>query len=345
MPDDPNHPREYDAVLGGQAPPPVGGLVLGGLQGVKRRFESNIVEARIAALSDALKYGEAGLDLVIVALTDSHRQVQRSAYSLLRERKDPKVRQALRQYKTCNYSLYSIQRVITFANRTVEAFDTKIGITDPVGIAYALRCELYEDEEVIADKLERLLQDPQASKIEALVFGLWDEEADCDSSLLVDALVAAKDQLKSLKALFIGDIELSEWMISDILQSDISPVLKAYPNLEVLRIRGGKGLAFSPLSHDKLKALIVETGRLSRETIAQIGALQLPVLEHLELWLGSYRHIGDTYVDVDDLDLVSIFYYKLKSFPNLKYKGLNNLPYSDEFAKTGSQNTSHLAYY
>lgn len=27
-----NQPREYDAVLGGQVPPPVDGLVLGGLE-------------------------------------------------------------------------------------------------------------------------------------------------------------------------------------------------------------------------------------------------------------------------------------------------------------------------
>ena len=30
-----NQPREYDAVLGGQSPPPVEGAILGGIEGVK----------------------------------------------------------------------------------------------------------------------------------------------------------------------------------------------------------------------------------------------------------------------------------------------------------------------
>ena len=58
MPDDPKQPTEYDAVLGGTAPPPVSGVVLGGLEGVKRRWKSAVVEQRMAALTEALKYGK-----------------------------------------------------------------------------------------------------------------------------------------------------------------------------------------------------------------------------------------------------------------------------------------------
>lgn len=71
-----DRPKEYDVVLGGQNPPPVQGVVLGGIEGVKRRLASQIVEARIATLSEALKYGEAGLDLVIEGLRDNSLQVQ-----------------------------------------------------------------------------------------------------------------------------------------------------------------------------------------------------------------------------------------------------------------------------
>lgn len=35
---DPNQPRENDAVLGGQYPPPASGVILGGLEGVKQRL-------------------------------------------------------------------------------------------------------------------------------------------------------------------------------------------------------------------------------------------------------------------------------------------------------------------
>ncbi|MEO0841370.1 MAG: hypothetical protein AAF063_20990 [Cyanobacteria bacterium J06643_5] len=52
-----NQPREFDVVLGGENPAPVTGVVLGGIEGVKRRLESEIVDVRIKALNDALKYG------------------------------------------------------------------------------------------------------------------------------------------------------------------------------------------------------------------------------------------------------------------------------------------------
>ena len=65
-----NEPREYDAVKGGQNPPPIGAAVLGGIPGIKSRLDSPTVYVRAAALPEALKYGEAGLDLIIQALHD-----------------------------------------------------------------------------------------------------------------------------------------------------------------------------------------------------------------------------------------------------------------------------------
>lgn len=86
MSDNPQEPREYDAVLGGDNPPPVDGAVLGGIEGVKRRFASKVVKARVAALRDALNYGDAGLDLVIKALQDESILVKSAAIKLLRVR-------------------------------------------------------------------------------------------------------------------------------------------------------------------------------------------------------------------------------------------------------------------
>lgn len=217
--------------------------------------------------------------------------------------------------------------VTTFANRRVEEFDTQIGIADPVGTAYALRCE-YNEGEIITDRIENFLKDPQASSIEALVFGMWNENvADGDSSVIVNALVAASDRLKNLKALFIGDITYDESEISWIVQSNISPILEAYPNLEVLRVRGGENLSFSPARHDKLKALIVETGGLRSEVITQILALHLPALEHLELWLGREDYGGDSSIAT----LRPILDIQL--FPELKYLGLRDSEYSDDIAE------------
>lgn len=60
MSDPQNQPREYDPVKSGQNLIPVNAAVLGGMAGVKSRLASPVVEVRIAALSEAPKYGEAG---------------------------------------------------------------------------------------------------------------------------------------------------------------------------------------------------------------------------------------------------------------------------------------------
>ncbi|MEG5064708.1 formylglycine-generating enzyme family protein, partial [Microcoleus sp. B3-A4] len=98
MSDNQNEPREYDAVLGGQSSIPVNAAVLGGIPGVKSRLASPAVEVRIAALSEAVKYGEAGLDLIIGGLQDESMQVKFVAYSLLKDRNEGKIKQHLQNY-------------------------------------------------------------------------------------------------------------------------------------------------------------------------------------------------------------------------------------------------------
>ncbi|MGB3653153.1 MAG: WD40 repeat domain-containing protein [Rivularia sp. (in: cyanobacteria)] len=93
-----NQPREYDAVLGGGNQTPVDGVVLGGIEGVKRRLQNPDVKARIAGLYQALNYGEAGLDLVIQALWDDDgKEVQTIAYSLLEKRVEKPAKQTLQE--------------------------------------------------------------------------------------------------------------------------------------------------------------------------------------------------------------------------------------------------------
>jgi len=91
-------PRANDAVLGSETPLQVDGVVLGGIEGVKQRLASTTVEQRLAALSDALNYGEAGLDLVLEALQDESLQVQSAAYFLLKDSGSSKVKQYLSNY-------------------------------------------------------------------------------------------------------------------------------------------------------------------------------------------------------------------------------------------------------
>lgn len=327
-----NQPQKFDAVLGGQAPPPVDSLVLGGIEGVKHRLQSKIAKERANSLIEAFNYGEEGLDLVIAALLDSSKQVQRFAYELIRKKAKHRIKQALQIYKPWNlverfeeYPGYKQMNATLFANRHVVEFEPNTSsITDVTNTAYALR---YDYEEDVISKLDVLLQDPQASELEALIFGLWNWEMyeGEGSGTLINKLVDVKDCLKKLKALFIGDISFDECEISWIRQSDISPILKAYPQLEILQIRGGECLEFSyPVHHENLKALIIETGGLNKATLEEICRMNLPALEHLELWFGSENYGGDCWVE----DLVLIL--EEETFSNLTYLGLRNSQFTDE---------------
>ncbi|MEG4148192.1 PspA/IM30 family protein [Microcoleus sp. Pol12B5] len=95
-----NHgqPKPYDAVRGGQLPPPVGGVVLGGLAGVKHRLSSSVNEHRIAALRETLNYGDAGLKIVIKICQSETGPVQRAACDFLRQRLNSIAREKLQAF-------------------------------------------------------------------------------------------------------------------------------------------------------------------------------------------------------------------------------------------------------
>jgi hypothetical protein len=81
-------------VLGGNSQSLEGAAVLGGIEGVKLRLQNPDLKVRIAALEQALNYGEQGLDLVIAGLKDGFLKVQLQAYSLLINRTELKAKQA-----------------------------------------------------------------------------------------------------------------------------------------------------------------------------------------------------------------------------------------------------------
>ena len=91
-------PKPYDAVRGGQLPPPVSGVVLGGLAGVKHRLSSSVSEHRIAALKETLNYGDAGLKIVIKICQSETGPVQRAGCELLRQRLSSIAREKLQAF-------------------------------------------------------------------------------------------------------------------------------------------------------------------------------------------------------------------------------------------------------
>lgn len=114
-----NQPGSHDVVLSDRIAPPIGGIVLGGWEGLQRQFASPIAEQRIAALSQAVRYGEAGLELLIQALQDQAIPVQKAAYWNLRHRKEPSVRQALRTYEI--YQLFECLGTFTGHGQGITA--------------------------------------------------------------------------------------------------------------------------------------------------------------------------------------------------------------------------------
>lgn len=100
MRDNFNQPKNYDLVLGNQALALAGHMVLGGIDGVRLRLAKANLEQRIAALKDALNYGQSGLDLLIAALDDAEWYIHQAAYSLLEKHPQTQIKQALVQYIT-----------------------------------------------------------------------------------------------------------------------------------------------------------------------------------------------------------------------------------------------------
>jgi formylglycine-generating enzyme required for sulfatase activity len=107
----PQQPREYDAVLGGNSPSLEGAAVLGGIEGVKLRLQNPDAKVRIAALHQALNYGEQGLDLVIAGLKDKSWDIQNAAYLILNSRTEPRIKQILQKPNQEGLKLEQIQVV------------------------------------------------------------------------------------------------------------------------------------------------------------------------------------------------------------------------------------------
>ena len=183
------------------------------------------------------------------------------------------------------------------------------------------------EEDNLMEHLEHFVQSDAAEHAVGLVIGNWsgdDPSQDCEP--IVKFLVKNANSLPKLRALYLGDIVQEENEISWIQQTDVSPLLKAFPSLEMFRVRGGEELEFKKPQHENLRGLAIETGGLSRSVLQSIGKAKFPNLEFLELWLGTEEYGADTGVE----DLQPILTGKL--FPKLKYLGLRNSDMADDIA-------------
>jgi hypothetical protein len=181
----------------------------------------------------------------------------------------------------------------------------------------------------VIDQLNALVQHEDASRVRALIVGKWCDYGECSNAAIVESLVKHRDRLTGLVAVFLGDITRSEMQMSQIQNCDLTPLLLAYPKLEVLRVRGGKGLRFSAMQpHYSLRALIVETSGMPKSVLSDVCSCPLPNLVHLELWLGATSAGWDGSL----AEFEALFDGAI--FPSLKYLGLRNSEVVDEIAWT-----------
>ncbi|AFY57543.1 hypothetical protein Riv7116_5146 [Rivularia sp. PCC 7116] len=311
-----NQPREFDVVLGGNNAPPVTGAVLGGIEGVKRRLESEIVDVRIKALSDALNYQEAGLNLVIEALEDDSLQVKGFASRLLKKFGGEKGKQALLEFDPYLY-------FTKLEDWEVEEFDYEVGIVNPEGKAYVVNLE----------KLRLLVQDDRVNEVEALICYLQDYNVYYEVSQEYDDLAEFFDnnrkELENLKALFVGDAQIDTFRKSYLGIGDITNLLSSFPNLEVLHLRGCcTDLCSGMLGHNNLKTLVIETRDISDMSIQVLCSLNLPVLEYFELWIGrDFENTCDNVIK----SIKPILFGE--SFPKLSYLGIRSCEYANAVAE------------
>ncbi|RUT02246.1 hypothetical protein DSM106972_063210 [Dulcicalothrix desertica PCC 7102] len=331
-----NQPQEFDAVIGGNASPTLNDVVLGGIQGVKKRLESEDEEQQVAALEDALKYGDAGIDLIIETLYDSFDEMHNRAARLLRKA-GIKGKQVLLDYDPWLW-------FTTFKDWEPEdLYDSDIEEAAG-GIVY-----------IVGGKrqLLTLLNNSKVGYIEAIKIQKYVRKSYTNKSVqdVVDLLVEKKNPLKNLQALFVGEFCQTynvKYKTSKLDVCSIYPLLKAYPFLELLHIRGrmveedilknnsqllqirsANGNSFTPskaLVHNHLKTLIVEAAEITEKNLTKICNLDLPSLEYFELWLGRGKHYN---INLDILAPI----LSGKSFPNLLFLAIRGTANTSEIAQ------------
>ncbi len=192
-------------------------------------------------------------------------------------------------------------------------------------VAYRFRSDWDEDQ--IVPALKDFLGKDEALQVTAMVIGAWfGEDSEKTPDEVLDVLIQSRERLPRLAAVFVGDITSEENEMSWITQTDLTPLLQAYPDLQLLRARGGNGLKLTPLEHGKLRGLALETGGMDANVVRGVCSSKLELLEHLELWLGTEEY-GAT-VRVEDLQPL----LSGEIFPNLKYLGLRNSDIADQIA-------------
>ncbi|WP_458121422.1 STM4015 family protein [Paenibacillus sp. Z6-24] len=195
-------------------------------------------------------------------------------------------------------------------------------------IKLSLDFDAYEDGATLTPLIEQLAQDPEKSQaLTSLVIGDWGGAYEESPDGFLPALIEASGRFPNLRKLFIGDMSYEECEVSWINQTNLGPLLAAYPQLESFTIKGSTGLELEPLERARLQKLIIICGGLPSTVLQSIHKAKLPELRKLELYLGveNYGFDGDL-----EQDILPFLYNN--PFPKLTSLGLKDSELQDEIA-------------
>ncbi|WP_405150883.1 STM4015 family protein [Sphaerisporangium sp. NBC_01403] len=187
--------------------------------------------------------------------------------------------------------------------------------------------EHYDSDETFERQFARFMSVVDSTEVKAIVIGCWDSPWEVGAELPIRLLAANAGRFPALRSIFLGAITSEECEISWIKQGDITPLLRAFPRLERLEVRGGDGLELSPVRHEALKVLRFESGGLPASVVRAVGDSDLPALEYLEIWLGTSDYGGDATV----ADMASIL--SGERLPSLGHLGLQDSEIQDQVAE------------
>jgi hypothetical protein len=212
-----------------------------------------------------------------------------------------------------------------FAGLPVVDFDPAAPVPTPAGAAaWRLSLDYDSTADEFAGLVESFLSTVDPAQVAALVIGQWG--AAYETPAPIELLAGLAPRLTGLRAIFLGEMTFDECEISWIVQDDVTPLLSAYPGLEILWVRGATDLELRPVRHAALREFAIESGGLPAEVVRAVAGCDLPALEWLELWLGTDDYGGDAGVD----DLAPIL--AGERLPALRRLGLRNAQIADEVA-------------
>ncbi|MFK0526107.1 STM4015 family protein [Paenibacillus illinoisensis] len=189
----------------------------------------------------------------------------------------------------------------------------------------------YENGIRMENLIKELAAKPEVGSLESLVIGDWGQAYESSPDEFMNVLIELAPSFPSLKKLFIGDMGFEECEVSWIIQTNLTPLLKAFPELKSFTVKGSSGLSLEPLQHAKLEELVIICGGLPQEVLASITNAQLPELRKLELYLG----VDDYGFDGSLEDVLPLL--EQGRFPKLVYLGLKDSDIQDDIAKAVAQ--------